>query len=119
MLNWPFCKGELSEEIYMNTPNGMNKESEKIPTEITASLKTLLDDTLTIYKTKDSQTALDFIEFQKNFVKSMVDWFYKIETTSAMLEKISSMNTFFAKFDSEGLQVPYIIKMKNEQNAIN
>lgn len=94
------------------------KESEKIPTEISASLKTLLDDTLTIYKTKDSQTALEFIEFQKNFVSSMLDWFYKIESTSSILEKISSMNAFFAKFDSEGLQAPYIIKMKNEQNSI-
>lgn len=94
------------------------KESEKIPTEITASLKTLLDDTLTVYKSKESETALDFIEFQKNFVNSMLDWFYKIESTSSILEKISSMNTYFAKFDNEGIQTIYIIKMKNEQNAI-
>jgi hypothetical protein len=94
------------------------KESEKIPTELTASLKTLLDDTLTIYKSKESQTALDFIEFQKNFVESMLDWFYKTESTSSILIKISSMNTFFAKLDNEGLQAAYIIKMKNEQNAI-
>jgi hypothetical protein len=94
------------------------KESEKIPTEITASLKTLLDDTLTVYKSKESETALDFIEFQKNFVNSMLDWFYKIESTASILEKISSMNAFFAKLDNEGLQVAYIIKMKNEQNAI-
>jgi hypothetical protein len=94
------------------------KESEKIPTEIAASLKTLLDDTLTVYKSKNSPTALEFIAFQKSFVKSMVDWFYKMETTATMLEKISSMNTFFAQLDSEGLQAPYIIKMKNEQNAI-
>jgi hypothetical protein len=94
------------------------KESEKIPTEITASLKTLLDDTLTVYKTKNSQTALDFIEFQKNFVDCMLDWFYKTESTSSILVKISSMNTFFAKLDTEGIQANYIIKMKNEQNAI-
>lgn len=94
------------------------KESEKIPTEITASLKTLLDDTLTVYKIKNSQTALDFIEFQNNFVESMLDWFYKTESTSSILVKISSMNTFFAKLDTEGIQANYIIKMKNEQNAI-
>lgn len=94
------------------------KESEKIPTEITASLKTLLDDTLTVYKSKESQTGLDFIEFQKNFVNSMLDWFYKIESTASILEKISNMNVFFTKFDAEGVQAGYIIKMKNEQNAI-
>jgi hypothetical protein len=94
------------------------KESEKIPTELTASLKTLLDDTLTVYKTKESATALEFIEFQKNFVNFILDWFYKIEKTSAMLDKISSMNIYFAKLDNEGLPAAYIIKMKNEQNAI-
>lgn len=94
------------------------KESEKIPTEITASLKTLLDDTLTVYKSKDSQTALEFIEFQKNFVNSMLNWLYKIESTVSILDKISNMNIFFTKFDNEGIQAGYIIKMKNEQNAI-
>jgi hypothetical protein len=94
------------------------KESEKIPTELTASLKTLLDDTLTIYKSKESQTALDFIEFQKKFVDGLLDWFYKTESTASILEKVSSMNVFFAKFDAEGIQAGYIIKMKNEQNSI-
>ena len=94
------------------------KESEKIPTELTASLKTLLDDTLTVYKTNESETAFEFIEFQKNFVNFILDWFYKIEKTSAMLDKISSMNIYFVKLDNEGLPAAYIIKMKNEQNAI-
>jgi len=94
------------------------KESEKIPSEIRASLKTLLDDTYTIYKSKNSDSAYRFIEFQKSFVKSLLDCFYKKERTHSLLQKISSMNDFFIQFENEGIQANYIIKLKNEQNSI-
>jgi len=94
------------------------KESEKIPSELAASMKTLLDDTYTIYKTKNSETALRFVEFQKSFLNSLMDWFYKKERTKAMLHKISMMNEYFIEFDKEGVQANYIIKLKNEQNSL-
>lgn len=94
------------------------KESEKIPSELSASIKTLFDDTYTIYKTKDSKTALEFIEFQKSFIISLNDWFYKREKTQSILKKISMMNDFFVDFDKEGVQANYIIKFKNEQNSL-
>jgi len=34
------------------------------------------------------------------------------------LSRISSMNEFFIKFDMEGVQPGYIIKMKNDQNNL-
>ena len=58
------------------------KESEKIPSELSASMKSLLDDTYTIYKGKNSNTAYQFIEFQKSFMNSLMDWFYKKERTN-------------------------------------
>ena len=94
------------------------KESEKIPSEISASIKTLFDDTYTIYKTKNSETALQFIEFQKSFINSLTDWFYKKERTQSILKKVSMMNDFFIEFDKEGVQANYIIKLKNEQNSL-
>lgn len=94
------------------------KESEKIPSELSASMKTLFDDTYTIYKGKNSDMALQFIEFQKTFIHSLMDWFYKKERTQSMLEKISMMNDFLVEFDKEGVQAGYIIKMKNEQNSL-
>lgn len=94
------------------------KESEKIPSELSAALKTLCDDSYTIYKTKNSDTALAFIEYQKSLISSLINWFYKRERTKSILEKISSMNEFFIKFDDEGVQANYIIKLKNEQNSI-
>lgn len=94
------------------------KESEKIPSELAASLKALSDDAYTIWKSKDSDTARQFIDFQKTFLHSLIDWFYKKEKTKSMLEKLVLMNDFFAELDKEGIQPAYILKMKNEQNKI-
>jgi hypothetical protein len=94
------------------------KESEKIPSEISASIKTLFDDAYTIYKGKNSDTAYKFIEFQKSFINSLMDWFYKKERTQSMLKKISMMNDFIIELEKEGVQANYIIKLKNEQNSL-
>jgi hypothetical protein len=93
------------------------KESEKLPSEITASLRTLFDDTFTIRKGK-SDTADQFIKFQRSFIKSLMDWLYKKERTKSILNKISMMNDYFIEFEKEGVQANYIIKMKNEQNSL-
>lgn len=94
------------------------KESEKLPSELTASLRTLYDDTYTILHSKNSATARDFIQFQKSFIDSVMYWFYKKERTKTLLEKISMMNDFFVAFEKEGIQPNYIIKLKTEQNSI-
>ncbi len=94
------------------------KESEKLPSEISASLKSLFDDTYTIYKGKNTITALEFIEFQKSFCNSLIEWFFKKEKTESILKKISDMNHFFIELDKDGIQAGYIIKMKNEQNNL-
>jgi hypothetical protein len=94
------------------------KESEKIPSELTASLNALMDDAYTISKSKNSETARQFIEFEKTFMNSLLNWFYKRERTKLLFEKLGHMNDFFAELDMEGIQPAYIIKMKNEQNNI-
>jgi len=94
------------------------KESEKIPNELTASIKSLTDDAYTIWKSKNSATAREFIDFQKGFLESLMMWFYKKERTKTLLEKISQMNDFFVELDKEGIIPAYIVKMKNEQNNI-
>jgi hypothetical protein len=94
------------------------KESEKFPSELSASLQSLFDDTCTVLKSKYSDSALRFIEFQKTFINSLMDWFYKKERTRSLLDKISMMNEFFIGFEKEGVQANYIIKMKNEQSSL-
>ena len=94
------------------------KESEKIPSELTASMRVMLDDAYTIWKSKNSETARQFIGFEKIFMDSLMNWFYKKERTKSLLEKLGRMNDFFVELDKEGIQPAYIIKMKNEQNNI-
>lgn len=94
------------------------KESEKLPSEIAASLQNLFDDSYTVFKTKNSHTAKEFIDFQSDLIESVKKWFYKKERTKSILCSISSMNSFFIDFDKEGVQANYIIKMKNEQNNL-
>jgi hypothetical protein len=94
------------------------KESEKIPSELTAALKALSDDAYTIWKSKNSETARNFIDFEKVFIHSLLDWFYKKERTKTIFEKLSQMNDFFVELDKEGVIPAYIVKMKNEQSAI-
>ena len=94
------------------------KESEKIPSDLYATIKSLFDDTCTIYEGKNSEAARQFIEYQKVFSGNLKDWFYKKYRTQSLLKEISAMNSFFVLFDKEGVQANYIIKMKNEQNSI-
>jgi hypothetical protein len=94
------------------------KESEKLPSELAAVLRNLYDDTLTIYKGKNSLAAKEFIEFQRTFIDTLKDWFYKKSKMKVLLDRLSSMNDFFIALEREGIQANYIIKMKNEQNNI-
>lgn len=94
------------------------KESEKLPVDLTVLLQNLYDDSIFIHKVKNSGTASQFIEFQKEFICSLKSWFYKKVETKSVLEKISSMNHYFIELEKEGIQANYIIKMKNEQNNI-
>jgi hypothetical protein len=94
------------------------KESERIPSDLAASIRTLFDDAYTIYKIKGSNNAMQLMEYQKTFLKDLIDWLYKKEKMKFIQKKISDMNNFFIEMDKEGVQANYIIKMKNEQNNI-
>lgn len=94
------------------------KESEKIPSELSATIKSLYDDAYTINKGKNSDTAKQLMEFLKSFINSLIDWFSKKERTHLILQKISKINDYFAELDKEGVQPNYIIKMKTEQSTM-
>lgn len=94
------------------------KESEKIPSELAASLRTLYDDSMYLYKLKNLQSAQDFMKYQKEFAISLMDWFYKKERTKNIMDKISAMNNYLVEMEHQGVQANFIIKMKNEQSNL-
>lgn len=94
------------------------KESEKLPSELAASLRTLRDDCFTINRNKDSVAAQGFVIYQKDFYKVLMNWFFKRIGTNECLEWISNMNNYISDLEKEGVGVNYIIRLKNEQNSI-
>jgi hypothetical protein len=94
------------------------KESEKLPSELSACIHALYDDIFTIYKSKQSEAARQYLDFHYSFTILIIAWFYKKEKTKSILFNIHKMNEFIIGMDMEGIQPNYIIKMKNEQNTL-
>jgi hypothetical protein len=93
------------------------KESEKLPGDLSASMETMADEGLIIYKNKKSQEAKIFLIKLSQFNKSLIDWFYKKEKTNKLIEKLLSFNDDFLAFESQ-TQANFIVRLKQEQNAI-
>lgn len=94
------------------------KESEKIPSDLAGTLKSLHDDAATIHGSKALDAALEFQSYHKELVTMIRQWFYREQRTSVLLEKISGMNRFFVEFDKGGVTPNYIIKMKSDQSNL-
>ena len=93
------------------------KESEKLPGDLSASLETMADEGLIIYKNKKSQEAKDFLFKLSQFSKLLADWFYKKEKTNKLMEKLLSFNDDFLAFENQ-TQANFIVRLKQEQNSI-
>lgn len=91
------------------------KESEKIPSELSASLESLFDISYCINSVKNSSTSKEFIIFQKKFINDIEDWFYKKIKTHVLIDSLGNVNNFFVQFEKEWIQPNVIIKMQNEQ----
>ncbi len=93
------------------------KESEKLPGDVAASLETMADEGLIIYKNKRSQEAKDFLLKLSGFSTSLVDWFHKKERTNQVMEMLRSFNDDFLAFESQ-TQANFIVRLKQEQHSL-
>lgn len=93
------------------------KESEKLPADLSASLETMADEGLIIFKNKKSREAKDFLLKLLQLNKSLIDWFYKKERTGALMDQLQSFNDDFLAFESQ-TQANFIVRLKQEQHAI-
>jgi hypothetical protein len=93
------------------------KESEKLPGDLSASLETMADEGMIIYKNKKSKEAKDFLIKLSQFNRALTDWFYKKERTSVLMGKLRSFNDEFLAFESQ-TQANFIVRLKQEQNLI-
>jgi len=93
------------------------KESEKLPGDLSASMESMADEGLIIYKNKKGREAKHFLEKLSLFNRSLIDWFYKKEKTSSLMDKLLSFNDDFLAFETQ-TQANFIARLKQEQNAI-
>ncbi len=94
------------------------KESEKIPGEITTSLKNILDDSLTLKHHYSEETFKQFISFQKKLVNDIKSWLYKEIETSELLTQFDVLNSIIIQLDKEGVQANFLIRIKNEISTV-
>ncbi|MBP6889892.1 MAG: hypothetical protein KBC19_04945 [Candidatus Moranbacteria bacterium] len=93
------------------------KESEKLPSDLSASLETMADEAMIIYKNKKSKEAKEFLLKLSHFNTSLIAWFYKKEKTNELMDKLSSFNNDFLAFENQ-TQANFIVRLKQEQNLI-
>jgi hypothetical protein len=93
------------------------KESEKLPGDLAASIETIADECLIIYKNKKAESAKECLEHILSLTSSIDDWFHKKERFRVLMDKISLFNDFFLAFESL-TQANFIGRLKHEQSAI-
>lgn len=93
------------------------KESEKLPGELAASIETIIDECSIVYKNKKSKVGLDFIRYIEKFNDSLLDWFFKKEKISDLMNKLAGFNDFLFKFEAVSIP-PFIARLKQEQYSI-
>jgi hypothetical protein len=94
-----------------------NKESEKLPGDLSASLETMADEGLIIYKNKKSREAKDFLIKLAQFNKSLIAWFHKEERTDSPMRELVSFNDDFLKMETQ-TQSNFIARLKGEYKLI-
>jgi hypothetical protein len=93
------------------------KESEKIPGDMAASLEAIYDETYILDKNKGNRVTNDFISNYKDFLQSLLEWFYRKERTRVIIGKLHQMNNYFAEFENM-MQANFLARMKNEQSNL-
>ncbi|MDD5464607.1 MAG: hypothetical protein PHP62_05660, partial [Candidatus Moranbacteria bacterium] len=93
------------------------KESEKIPGDLATSMESLYDEIYILDKNKSNQDTKNFLIFHRDFLTSMIQWFYRKEKTRNILSKLHDMDNHFACLESM-IQPNFLSRMKNEQGNI-
>jgi hypothetical protein len=93
------------------------KESEKIPGDMAAGIEALYDEIYILDKNNGSETTRNFLKFHREFLGSIIDWFYRRERTQNIMAKLHKMDDHFAAIESM-IQPNFLTRMKHDQSNI-
>jgi predicted membrane chloride channel (bestrophin family) len=96
---------------------GDYKESERLPGELTTSIESIVEEALTIYKSKNAPVAKECLTYLNQLTVSIKNWFYKKERTKDIMERLSGLSDFFIAFEPL-TQATFIARLKQEQTNI-
>ena len=96
---------------------GDYKESERLPGELATSIDSIVEEALTIYKSKNASVAKECLIYLNQLTVSIKNWFYKKERTKDIIEKLSGLSDFFVGFEPL-TQATFIARLKQEQTNI-
>jgi hypothetical protein len=94
------------------------KESERLPSELAASINILFDDASCMRSGQSAEAARRFMEYQRDFCRILVEWFHRRARTKDLLERVSRMSEMFTALERDGVHPAYLTKMKAEQGAL-
>jgi predicted membrane chloride channel (bestrophin family) len=93
------------------------KESEKLPGDIASGIATMADEGLILLKNTGGDDAKKYLLHLKKFNRSLLNWFYKKEKTSVLMDQLEGFNDYFRAFESQ-TQANFIVRLKQEQNQL-
>lgn len=93
------------------------KESEKLPSELAASIETLYDEFKITHIHKKSKVTREALTHLSDFTSSLLDWFRKKERTPVLLQKLAKFNEYFLAYESL-TQPNFIVRLKQEQHIL-
>ena len=93
------------------------KESERLPGELVTHIESIVEEAVTIYKSKNASVGKECVAYLYQLTVSMKNWFYKKERTRDIMEKISGLSDMFVAFEPL-IQANFIARLKQEQTNI-
>lgn len=93
------------------------KESEKIPTELTASLETMADEAEIIFMSRKAPEAGEFTLALAGFSSRLIDWFHRKVKTRDLMEELRGFNRHLHAFENL-TQANFVSRLKQEQHNL-
>ena len=92
------------------------KESERLPSELTASLASIADECRILHQDKAAPAASQCLDQLSVIAGGTLEWLHRRRTTSELLAEVAALNDSFLAF--EPLTQPnFIVRLKQEQSA--
>ena len=71
-----------------------------MPGDLSASIESMADEGLILYKDKQSIEAKNYLKKLLDFNTKLIDWFHKKEKTEAIIQSLRSFNDSFLEFEN-------------------